>query len=91
MFGEYPHLDRIARSKDRLEVVDHCKLDVYRRRERQAIFFGAHLSNWEIMALALAREGVPLLALHAPLQNRHLGKLLDRAREQLGCKMLGAR
>ena len=89
VFGEYPHLDRIARSKDRLEVVDLCNLDVYRRRERQAIFFGAHLSNWEIMALALAREGVPLLALHAPLQNRHLGKLLDRAREQLGCRMLG--
>jgi Kdo2-lipid IVA lauroyltransferase/acyltransferase len=90
VFGEYPHLDRIARVNDnpRLQLVDHCNLDVYRRRERQAIFFGAHLSNWEIMALAIAREGVPLLALHAPLQNPHLGKLLDRAREQLGCRML---
>ena len=90
VFGEYPHLDRIARVDDsaRLEIVDLCNLDVYRRRERQAVFFGAHLSNWEIMALALAREGVPLLALQAPLQNPHLGKLMDRAREQLGCRML---
>jgi len=91
VFGEYPHLDRIARGErnSRLEIVDHCDLELYRRRERQAIFVGAHLSNWEIMALALARSGVPLLALHAPLQNPHLAELMDRARVQLGCKMLG--
>jgi len=90
VFGEYPHLDRIAKLNDnpRLQIDDRCGLGVYVRRERQAIFIGAHLSNWEIMALALAREGVPLLALHAPLQNPHLGKLMDRAREQLGCRML---
>ena len=71
MFGEYAHLDHIARvdRDSRLEIVDQCGLDVYRRRERQAIFVGAHLSNWEIMALALGREGVPQLALYAPLQN----------------------
>lgn len=91
VFGEYPQLDRIARADAdaRLELVDHCDLEPYRRRERQAIFVGAHFSNWEIMALALARAGVPLLALHAPLQNPHLGKLMDRARMQLGCTMLG--
>jgi KDO2-lipid IV(A) lauroyltransferase len=87
VFGEYPQLDRIARL--RLEVVDRCNLETYRRRERQAIFIGAHFSNWEIMALAIARAGVPLLALHAPLQNQQLGKLMDRARAQLGCTMLG--
>ena len=36
------------------------------------------------MALAVARDGVPLLALHAPLQNPHLGKLMDRARDAVG-------
>jgi KDO2-lipid IV(A) lauroyltransferase len=90
VFGEYAHLDRIARvdHDPRLEIVDLCGLDVYRRRERQAIFVGAHLSNWEIMALALGREGVPLLALHAPLQNPHLDALMDRARTQVDCGML---
>jgi KDO2-lipid IV(A) lauroyltransferase len=88
VFGEYPHLEHIARTDARLEVVDRCGLDPYRRRERQAIFVGAHVSNWEINALALSREGVPLLALHAPLQNPQLGRLLNRARTQLGCKML---
>ncbi len=90
MFGEYAHLDRIARADPhpRLEIVDQCGLDVYPRRERQAIFVGAHLSNWEIMALALGREGVPLLALHAPLQNPHLDALMERARTQVDCGML---
>jgi KDO2-lipid IV(A) lauroyltransferase len=90
VFGEYAHLHRIARvdGDPRLEIVDHCGLDVYRLRERQAIFLGAHLSNWEIMALALGREGVPLLALHAPLQNPYLDVLMDRARQQVDCGML---
>jgi KDO2-lipid IV(A) lauroyltransferase len=90
VLGEYPHLEKIARPNGdrRIEIVDHCNLDLYRRRERQAIFVGAHVCNWEIMALALAREGVPLLALYAPLQNPRLGELMARARAQLGCQML---
>jgi KDO2-lipid IV(A) lauroyltransferase len=88
VFGEYPQLDRIARDGERLTIDDRVGLGAYAKRERQAIFFGAHLSNWEIMALALAREGVPLLALHAPLSNPHLDKLMSRARMQLGCTML---
>jgi len=88
VFGEYPQLDRIARDPERLTIDDRCGLAAYVRREKQAIFFGAHLSNWEIMALALAREGVPLLALHAKLSNPHFDKLMSRARTQLGCTML---
>jgi KDO2-lipid IV(A) lauroyltransferase len=37
------------------------------------------------MALALAREGVPLVALYAPIQNPYLDRLMGRARSQLGC------
>lgn len=90
VFGEYPHLSKIARPSGdrRIEIVDHCGLDVYRSRQRQAVFVGAHLCNWEIMALALAREGVPLLALYAPLQNPRIGELMARARTRLGCQML---
>jgi KDO2-lipid IV(A) lauroyltransferase len=90
VFGEYPHLSKIARPSGdrRIEIVDHCGIDVYRRRARQAIFIGAHLCNWEIMALALAREGVPLMALYAPLQNPRLNELMARARTRLGCQML---
>ncbi len=91
VFGEYPHLDEIARPNGdpRITIDDRCGLASYASRTRRAIFVGAHLSNWEVMALALAREGVPLLALYAPLQNPRLDELMTRARSQLGCQMLG--
>ena len=90
VFGEYPHLETIALADGgrRLELVDRCGLERYRQRERRGVFFSAHLSNWELMALALARAGVPLLALYARLQNEALGELMDRARRQLGCELI---
>lgn len=90
VFGEYPHLEAIALAEGgrRLELIDGCGLDAYRDGKRRAVFFGAHLANWELMALVLARAGVPLLALFAPLQNAILGRLMDRARLQLGCQLL---
>jgi Kdo2-lipid IVA lauroyltransferase/acyltransferase len=89
-FGEYPHLDRIATSDrpPRLSTVAHCDLEPYRHRSRAAIFFGAHLSNWEVMALALTREGIPLLVVQAALQNPYLDELMNRARRQLKCGLL---
>jgi KDO2-lipid IV(A) lauroyltransferase len=90
VFGEYPHLERIALEDGgaRLELVDNCGLERYRTGGQRAVFFGAHVANWELLALALARAGVRLLALYAPLQNVRLGRLMDRARRQLGCELL---
>jgi KDO2-lipid IV(A) lauroyltransferase len=90
--GEYPHLERIAQEPGRLEVVDRCGLAAYKGPSkgdrRNAVFIGAHLCNWEVLALAAAREGVPLTVLYAPLTNPYLAKLANRARTQLGCGLL---
>ena len=89
VFGEYPHLATMALADGgrRLELIDRCGLERYRTRARRAVFFGAHVANWELMALALARDGVPLLVFYARLQNEALGRLMDRARRQLGCEL----
>jgi KDO2-lipid IV(A) lauroyltransferase len=84
VFGEYAHLERLGRA-DRLQFVDRAGLEAYRDRGRSAVFFGAHYANWELLALALARAGVPMVALYAPLQNPHLDRLISSARDQLGC------
>jgi KDO2-lipid IV(A) lauroyltransferase len=89
--GEFPHLERIALDGGgkRLELVDPCGLlPKYAARERSAVFFSGHLSNWEINALALVRAGVPLISLYAGLQNEHLDALMGKARAQLGCTMV---
>ena len=84
VFGEYPHLERIARS-GRIELVDHAGLERYGAGRRSAVFFGAHYANWELLALAIARAGVPMIALYAPIANPWLDALMARARRQLGC------
>jgi KDO2-lipid IV(A) lauroyltransferase len=89
VLGEYPGLERIAGDGgSRLVVVDQCGLETYRNRERSAVFVGAHIANWEIMALALAREGIPLMALYGPLQNPHFSALMTRIRARQGYCML---
>ena len=84
VFGEYPNLARIAEGGS-IELVDHVDLARYRAGGRSAIFFGAHYANWELLALTIARAGVPMVALYAPIQNPHLDRLMSRARIQLGC------
>lgn len=85
VFGEYAHLATIG-GGDRLQFVDRAGLEAYRPNGgRSAVFYGAHHGNWELLALALARAGVPMIALYAPLQNPHLDRLLSAARVQLGC------
>lgn len=88
--GEYAHLETLALADggERIEVVDQADLSRYARRERGAVFFSAHLGNWEINALALARAGVPVMSLYASAQNERFARLLDRARAQLGCEMV---
>lgn len=89
--GEYPHLERIAleHGGERLELIDPAGLvPQYAARERGAVFFSGHLSNWEINALALTRAGVPLISLYATIQNEHLDALMEKARAQLGGTMV---
>lgn len=84
VMGEYANLERIAEG-GRIELVDHVGLERYRTGGRSAVFFGAHYANWELLALAIARAGVPMVALYAPIANPWLDDLMAHARRQLGC------
>ncbi len=83
VLGEYPHIERIAESG--LEIEDGCGLADFASGRRQGIFVGAHLANWEIAALALARAHVPVLAIQAGVENPYIAPLLRRARLRLRC------
>jgi len=51
--------------------------------------FGAHLANWELMHWCWRGQGCAPGALRAAAE-RDLGRLMDRARLQLGCQLLPA-
>ncbi len=88
VLGEYPHLADIAQNRRGalLEVVNEGRLEPYITGRRRAVFVGAHLANWEILALVAAREGVSLMVFYKPLRNSHLERLMVRARRRLGCE-----
>jgi KDO2-lipid IV(A) lauroyltransferase len=88
--AEFPHLPAIAhgRHTGRLEIVNHCSSEVFHSGGKPAIFVAAHLSNWEVPAVAIVRLGIPLSGIYTPLQNPWLDRMLYRARTDIGCGLL---
>ncbi|MEQ8331957.1 lipid A biosynthesis lauroyl acyltransferase [Nisaea sp.] len=59
--AEYPHHDTIkAEASERLEVHGGALLDELVTRPRPAVFFSAHLANWEVLPIASAVRGLPV-------------------------------
>lgn len=89
LFGEMTQFRKISAAPlgQYLQIATHCDLEPYRNRERSGIFCGAHIANWEILLMVFSLERIPALALVAPLQNPHLGRLLEQIRATTGCVM----
>lgn len=73
--GEYPHLQRIA---SRAEFVggDHAAA----LKGKPAIFFAAHLANWEVCPVRGRVEGLPVHVVYRKPNNPWVDGLLQRAR-----------
>jgi KDO2-lipid IV(A) lauroyltransferase len=84
--AEFPHLPAIAhgRHRQRLEIVNHSGSKVFLPGGKPAIFVAAHLSNWEIPAVAMRQLGIPVSGMYTPLQNPWLDRMLYRARAAIG-------
>jgi len=78
MVGEYPHLSRM---KPRVEIVGGEHLA--RATGRAKIFFGGHISNWEVAGIAALAFNVNLFAVYRRPNNRFLDSLLYRARQSV--------
>lgn len=77
VLAEYPHLRRIA---GRIEVVGRENINAARDNNRAAIFFGAHLANWEINAICAKANGLPLHMLYRKPNNPYVDGLVRHAR-----------
>jgi KDO2-lipid IV(A) lauroyltransferase len=81
VIGEYPHLRRIA---PRVEVVGGEHLDAVQASGAAALFFSAHLSNWEVGALVARRHGVDITLVYRRPNNPWVDGLLRHARDSGG-------
>lgn len=90
LLAEYAHLGDICRDgpDTRLEVVFAADIPEYHDHSIPKVFVSAHLANWEIIAAAFIRYGIPLTAIYTPMQNPWLERLLARCRRPLGCRLV---
>ncbi|MCB1676123.1 MAG: hypothetical protein KDI01_07520, partial [Halioglobus sp.] len=88
VLAEYTHLDTILREEDRLEIVIQEPIETYTNPSVPFIGVAAHLANWEVACLALARMGIPNATLYSPPSNPLLDTMLLESRGALDCQLL---
>ncbi len=87
---EFALLDRICGSEraERLKFVLHHDPTRARDGSRPAMYFTAHLANFELGAATATLNGVPLSIVSTPQANPLVRAALDRYREVVGCRFI---
>ena len=78
--GEFPHMDTIATSLSRVEVVNGDRIDKLRDDGRPGIFISAHLANWELPHLTVTGHGLAIALISRPPNNWILRWFLEYVR-----------
>jgi KDO2-lipid IV(A) lauroyltransferase len=96
--AEYIHLDAIAGREPVLDGEGDLTIRgaehffALRDDGKPGIIFAAHLANWELLAVAAARYGLPVTAIFRPPANLMIGEdILRRRRAMMGGLVANAR
>ncbi|EWY41186.1 lauroyl acyltransferase [Skermanella stibiiresistens SB22] len=85
VFAEYPHLDEIWR---RTEVVGADIVRGLAAAKTPALFFSAHIGNWELNLMGATRNGLPVTAVYRRPNNPAASRMIDRSRSVIGSKLV---
>jgi KDO2-lipid IV(A) lauroyltransferase len=96
--AEYVHLDRIwdfdpdRPSPGRIEIAPEviARFMALREDGKPALFFAAHLANWELPAIAAARHGLPSAVLYRTPNNAAVARDIVALRESLMGRLIPA-
>ena len=83
--AEYPHLDEIW---DRTEVIGAETVHSLANSKIPALFFSAHIGNWEINLMGATRNGLPVTAVYRRPNNPAVSRLIDQARSVIGSQLV---
>lgn len=75
--AEYPHLKKMWSN---IELAGKEHFNQAKNNNEPAIFFAAHLANWEITPLAAYKNGIDIVPVYRKPNNQGVEKLLKRAR-----------
>lgn len=88
ILAEYPHLLTICETDQRLQIDIREPIETYTSPEKPAVFVTAHLSNWELVAGAISKLGIPSVCLYTPPHNPGLNQILLDSRQALNCQLV---
>ncbi|WP_440656081.1 lysophospholipid acyltransferase family protein [Candidatus Pelagibacter sp. HIMB1509] len=87
-FAEYIFLRdfRIGKFSSNVEIEGKEVLEEIKKNNQQVVFVSGHLSNFELMAMFLEKNGINLLAIYRPLNNLFLNPIMEKIRRKYICK-----
>lgn len=88
VMAEYTHLDAILKDPERLQIDIREPIATYADPSRPCVIVTAHVSNWEVACLAMARMGIPNASVYSPPTNPMLDKMLLDSRRALDCELV---
>ena len=88
IFAEYMFLKnyRFGELSSKVNINGKGILDEIISSNKQVVFISGHLSNFELMAMNLEKNGINLCAIYRPLNNVFLNKIIERMREKYICQ-----
>ena len=84
VIGEYPHLKKIVPdNNNKIQVSGKKNLLLIKKTKTPAIFFSAHLANWEIAPMVAIKAGIPVLVIFREPNNPIVNLLIKYLRSNL--------
>ena len=88
VFAEYIFIKnfRFGKINSNIEIDGQEILEKIKKEKKQVIFISGHLSNFELMAMHIAKSGINLCTIYRPLNNFFLNPIMEKIRSKYICK-----
>ena len=89
VIGEYPHLHKIKIYKNpNLKIIGINNLLDPLKKNKNCIYFSAHIGNWELSSHPLIQNGFKINFVYRALNNKFADDLLKKIRFKYGVKLI---
>ena len=89
VIGEYPHLEKInALGSENITIEGLENLTDPLKKNKNCLFFSAHLGNWELTSHPLTELGYTISFIYRPPNNPLVDDLLRRIRKKYGVNLI---
>lgn len=88
MAVEYPHLNTMRLTPDRIKVEGFEHIEELHRNKKPTFLFSAHMANWEVIPYYLRAQGINSGIVYRAANNRYVDYLIQRARRRVGFQFI---